>query len=921
MANTDLTRRDHGVTFDRETTEDHEFRLQPFRGYILEVEDVHFHHDSAVLLPNYDETDDSDDADPGLSVLVAALEHQHLFPKQTVLITGHADTSGPGQYNIGISIKRAQAVFHAIMGEREPWVAIALGQHKVEDYQLILTWIADTKDWDCDPDGVDNVNGPSTRQAVKNFQTLYNDAFDAKIATDGDVGKETWGAIFDVYMDTVQNLIRTNKSGLTKLRAQMNFLGPKVVGCGENWPIEAPQRSNYRSKINRRVEVLFFDPGQEPKLDCHSGGSACTPLLCEIYNLKMYKFTPLPLPVLLPNTIHLTLDSPWFVPETEVLNVGYTITGPLDQLEHVRMKVVAEDDPGTTLFATELPADAASGTFPWKGDAGGNWKGFLTLKHSPYRVQLFLDTMFGVTIPSNIENVSVLPKDIKIRVDDLPAANVPAEQKKTIADLKKETAASSKAKLILVSPVFKITSDEMNDDSSEIEYHGYVHEGPDVPLFAKVFLKGKDGSPKRSVKALFDSKLLWDVTLDTDGDFGSELDDRAVHSVAKDFITRVSAFKKDEAEPPGRNCPVGLSGLRGTVAERKTKQWQELTGSWPLSIPGERGWDGHSDCAEEAGVDDDTGVLFKGGIMAGDSFWIQAFLNHDLSLDSKDNGKLTNAPPERKSTKLRWTIWRFVEVTKSYKIGAGTTELDFAALDKEYNQAAMFIKPQPGLKTEEIQAQWKTQYQSVLKNELAANKFIQDAAIEDPEDWPVRFRSFVQYWQRTHPKAGFFGRLGNRIHSFFGSADKETYFKSCDQHAYRVYSTVAGKFPLGENGLTLFKFPNNGEHNLNNRGSFTAGVAPALSTADRHKSAFLMFEEGAATKTLIHEVGHLLFLAHAPGHFDPPKQPDGYQPNAHDKNEFCIMSYHDSKKHLCGLCQLKLRGWHYSGVKNDGTLA
>ena len=81
-----------------------------------------------------------------------------------------------------------------------------------------------------------------------------------------------------------------------------------------------------------------------------------------------------------------------------------------------------------------------------------------------------------------------------------------------------------------------------------------------------------------------------------------------------------------------------------------------------------------------------------------------------------------------------------------------------------------------------------------------------------------------------------------------------------------------------------------------------------------------MFEEGAATETLIHEVGHLLFLAHAPGHFDPPKQPDGYQPNAHDKNEFCIMSYHNSKKHLCGLCQLKLRGWHYSGVKNDGTL-
>ncbi len=255
MANTDLTRRDHGVTFERVTTEDHEFHLQPFRGYVLEVEDVHFHHDSAVLLPNYDVTDDSDDADPGLSVLVAALVHQHLFPKQTVLITGHADTSGPDQYNIGISIKRAKAVLHAIMGERAPWVAIAESQHKVEDYQLILTWIADTKGWDCDPEGVDNVDGPATRQAVKNFQTLYNDAFDANIATDGAVGKATWGAIFDVYMDTVQNLIRTNQSGLTKLRAQMNFLGPKVVGCGETG---RSKRHNGRTTAARSTAASRF---------------------------------------------------------------------------------------------------------------------------------------------------------------------------------------------------------------------------------------------------------------------------------------------------------------------------------------------------------------------------------------------------------------------------------------------------------------------------------------------------------------------------------------------------------------------------------------------------------------------------------------------------------------------------------------
>lgn len=95
MADKDITRRDHGVTFDRETTEGHEFRLQPFRGLVLEVEDVHFHHDSAVLLPNYPPDRPLDDgASLGLAVLAECLTHQNANPQQSVLIVGHADTSG-----------------------------------------------------------------------------------------------------------------------------------------------------------------------------------------------------------------------------------------------------------------------------------------------------------------------------------------------------------------------------------------------------------------------------------------------------------------------------------------------------------------------------------------------------------------------------------------------------------------------------------------------------------------------------------------------------------------------------------------------------------------------------------------------------------------------------------------------------------
>ncbi|MGA2263731.1 MAG: OmpA family protein, partial [Acidobacteriota bacterium] len=317
MAKKDITRRQHGETFTRVTAETHDFQLQPFQGLVLEVEDTHFHHDSAVLLPNFPAEPGEVFGGPslGLSVIAECLLQQNAHPDATVLITGHADTSGPDQYNIGISIKRAKAVQHAIMGEREPWISIAEGQHKTEDYQLILTWVAMVYGWDCNPQGVDNVNGDNTKKAVKNFQERYNQEFDANIATDGKAGHDTWGAFFDVYMDMVQNLCETDEAGIKDLRAKMNFIGPKIVGCGENWPVEEPQRPNYRSQINRRVEILFFKSGQEPLLDCHPGGNVCKPVFCEIYNLKMYRFDYLPVKPSLPRPTQVFLKLQYLDPE------------------------------------------------------------------------------------------------------------------------------------------------------------------------------------------------------------------------------------------------------------------------------------------------------------------------------------------------------------------------------------------------------------------------------------------------------------------------------------------------------------------------------------------------------------------------------------------------------------------------------
>ncbi|HEY0077395.1 MAG TPA: hypothetical protein VGB73_02035 [Pyrinomonadaceae bacterium] len=301
-----LTRRDKTKKFDKATGAAHIFQLRPFKGYVLEMEDVHFHHDSAVLLPDYEAKATAPDAPPhedkitGLAVLRTCYQHAKAHPEQKILVAGHTDTSGSGDYNVPLSQMRADSVLFVLLGKRDEWVAVSKQKHKVEDYQQILKWVAETKGWGCHPGAVDNVSGAKTQAATREFQKTYNQVFSKSIGVDGVVGQQTWGAFFDVYIDALKEMLKTDDAGLAAFRQELRFIkdGQKDVGCGENFPIEARRFDNYRSEINRRVEILFFDPGEIPEMKCHPSAKTCVPKECELYNPKIYSFVHIPvLPV------------------------------------------------------------------------------------------------------------------------------------------------------------------------------------------------------------------------------------------------------------------------------------------------------------------------------------------------------------------------------------------------------------------------------------------------------------------------------------------------------------------------------------------------------------------------------------------------------------------------------------------------
>ena len=322
-ATTELTLRTWNTTFEKETGVHYTFQLRRLKAYFLEWEDLHFNHDSSVLIADHrdtTQTDDDDNADTdheqahitALAVIAAAYRQMKDHPEQKLLLVGHTDRSGDATYNLELSRRRSENLLHLLRGNKEAWAKHTepTTYHKVEDYQQLLAWLYNEHGWDTDPGNINNKLGPTTKAAVKRFQIAYNQEFKQSISEDGVVGRETWGAFFDIYIRELRAILDVDETGLSAMQGSLNFLNkPEFVGCGENSPITALNRS----RTDRRVELFFFDPDEEPTLplQCHPTTSKCLKDKCELRDEKRYKIEPIPVEPILPPRyrlpVHLTL--------------------------------------------------------------------------------------------------------------------------------------------------------------------------------------------------------------------------------------------------------------------------------------------------------------------------------------------------------------------------------------------------------------------------------------------------------------------------------------------------------------------------------------------------------------------------------------------------------------------------------------
>ena len=285
---------------------------------VIEMEDINFHFDSAVLLPDYGPSapqpgTDEQNRITGLGVLFACFKQAEKKNfQQKLLIAGHTDKKGGNQYNLNLSQKRAENVSFMFMGKRTNWIDSSNEKHQVEDIQQILKWISFNFQFDCDPGPSTNAMNKETETAILNFQKRYNIDFVnlkihqskytrsfTKIDEDGKVGKQTWGAFFDMYTLELLIVMGINEDGLNEERVKLQFVEKKpphpapVIGCGENHPASQAKTED-ENPVDRRVEILFFDDGEEPELKCHPQKFSCIPSKCDLYPKGFFKRNPVP---------------------------------------------------------------------------------------------------------------------------------------------------------------------------------------------------------------------------------------------------------------------------------------------------------------------------------------------------------------------------------------------------------------------------------------------------------------------------------------------------------------------------------------------------------------------------------------------------------------------------------------------------
>lgn len=617
----------------------------------------------------------------------------------------------------------------------------------------------------------------------------------------------------------------------------------------------------------------------------------------------------------------------------ETVEIRYAFSDRDAAGESATLELFSRDDP-RPIWTREVPADHIAdlgGELPWDGAIDVTNEvfpdGYATLEGSPYRLKI---TGRGAGQESTREcPVEVVIHDVTFAVAPLECL-VHERDREVCAQIER---LPGKWALKLEGNVFAQNA-QVHELFSWTDF-GYEHyrakwddgAGPRIPILANILLRDGRGHGVRAPKAFGRTRLMWDYS-----EWRSS--PSSLHPADAAFIADVTRQEVGSCRPKGgSNAPSRIGGKRGSRPAEKPVLAAADGGISGLSIAASRGT--RRDWAVFTPIDrsderaGQSAIVFRPAITAGDGYSLTAFLDVVGTLDSED------APPSQAPS---WPvgdfqIWRRVTLARRVlkcpqvdaHIGDPSSYFSpaFVEIENRIHRAVRVLG-----KAEYDDLFWRaravvmSRYHERLIGAYALPEGVSqyDEGLREPGEYfgnirdPVRKIGLPTPWVATFKT---FGEWSDTVRIREGWTSQRTVeelvkVKLDTAERYNVatltfatcIAAAMAALLATERGLTILHFGS-----TQATGKQMGGVAGLKepSPKDRDKSGFALFTE--RSDTVAHEMGHCLYLPHAPTPASQ-SQPAGVVDPLHRPGSFdCLMSYNFNSRRFCAVCVLRLSGY------------
>lgn len=268
--------RDHGLTPITVPT-GRAIRLVVSRAIVpvLQLDGAPLKTSRSIVLPS------SDDALSPLTAIASALAFAAgSNTPRSVVVAVHANE---GDDDLSSALARNAELL--LRGDASAWAGHCMSEHTLADVASILTWVARTFGWPCDPGAA--FDDERVGAALGRFRERLLREHGKELPREPQqVTLGDWHAFFELYATEIAAMVASAGSP-GALRGQMQFAERASVGCGTNWKVNAVTIEHYPAEHDGRLDILFFDPLELPDFDADPPGR-------DIYGTQRYRAAPIP---------------------------------------------------------------------------------------------------------------------------------------------------------------------------------------------------------------------------------------------------------------------------------------------------------------------------------------------------------------------------------------------------------------------------------------------------------------------------------------------------------------------------------------------------------------------------------------------------------------------------------------------------